>query len=197
PVYNSCPPGTPPTACTVRVQKGVDSNGNPVEMPQTVNVPAYQLVMPGGDLASVFNFEYRIPIFGPLTLEPFVDVGIDRILFPSQLGLNPGRVAQIQSAFPEYKFNARAVIAPGTEKPRISTGIQLQVIMPVVHAPFRLYWAYNLSYVNTILQPPVIADEAFFPSAATYNFAQKNYLGAPIPWQEKHSMFQFTVGRVF
>lgn len=189
PVYNS--DGTP------RVQKAVASDGSITETQQQVTVPSYQLVMPGGDLASVFNYEYRIPIVGPVTLAPFLDVGVDRILFPGQLGLNPGRVAQLDAIFPQYHFNPRAVIAPGTEKPRISTGLELQVIMPVVHAPFRLYWAYNLSYVNTTLQPPVIQDGAYFPNAFTYNYAQQNYLAVPIPWQERHSMFQFTVGRVF
>jgi outer membrane protein insertion porin family len=181
---------------TVRVQKSVDANGNVVEVPQTQTVPAYQLVMPGGDLASVFNYEYRIPLVGPVTLAPFVDVGVDRIIFPGQLGLNPGRVAQLDSIFPQYAFNPRAVIAPGTQKPRISTGLELQVLMPVVNAPFRLYWAYNLSYVNTVLQPPVVAPANYFPNNYTYQQALQT-LGLPIPYTERHSMFQFTVGRVF
>ncbi|MGH9582206.1 MAG: BamA/OMP85 family outer membrane protein, partial [Bryobacteraceae bacterium] len=182
---------------TNRVQKSVAADGTVSENQIFENVPSYQLVMPGGDLATVFNYEYRIPIFGPVTLAPFLDVGIDRIVFPNQLGLNPGRVAQLDRIFPQYHLDPRAVIAPGTEKPRISTGLELQVIMPVVNAPFRLYWAYNLSYVNTVLQPPIIADGAYFPNAATYQNAQQLYLAAPIPWQERHSMFQFTVGRVF
>jgi outer membrane protein insertion porin family len=187
-VYNS--DGTP------RVQRSVASDGTVSENQIFQNAPAYQLVMPGGDLATVFNYEYRIPIFGPVTLAPFLDVGIDRIIFPNQLGLNPGRVAQLNGIFPQYNFNPRAVVVPGTEVPRISTGVELQVVMPVVNAPFRLYWAYNLSYANTVLQPPVIADQSSFPNLATYQAAQQ-LLGQAIPWQERRSMFQFTVGRVF
>ncbi len=32
---------------------------------------------------------------------------------------------------------------------RMSTGVELQVILPVVNAPFRLYYAYNPLRVNT------------------------------------------------
>jgi outer membrane protein insertion porin family len=182
---------------TQRVTRSVDpSTGAVTETPITTTVPAYQLVMPGGDMATVFNYEYRIPIFGPVTLAPFIDVGIDRIIFPNQLGLNPDRVAQLNSIFPQYDFNPRAVIAPGTEKPRISTGLELQVLMPVVNAPFRLYWAYNLSYVNTTLTAPVVVGPSYFPNNYSYQQALQT-LGSSIPFDERHSMFQFTVGRVF
>ena len=45
--------------------------------------PAYQLILPGGDTAVVFNYEYRIPIVGPVTLAPFLDAGIDKLYFPA------------------------------------------------------------------------------------------------------------------
>ncbi|MBV9084434.1 MAG: outer membrane protein assembly factor BamA, partial [Acidobacteriaceae bacterium] len=64
----------------------------PGGVPATVTVPTYQLILPGGDTYSVFNYEYRIPIVGPVTLAPFLDAGIDRLTLPSQLGLNPNRV---------------------------------------------------------------------------------------------------------
>ena len=54
----------------------------------------------GGDTAVVFNYEYRIPIVGPVTLAPFLDAGIDRLTLPSQLGLNPDRVRELNGIFP-------------------------------------------------------------------------------------------------
>jgi outer membrane protein insertion porin family len=165
-------------------------------LPVTQQVPSYQLIVPGGDTAAVFNYEYRIPIIGPVTLAPFVDAGVDRLSLPSQLGLNPGRVEQLNALFPQADFDRRAVIARGTQKPRVSTGLELQVLMPVVNAPFRLYWAYNLSYVNTNLQAPIVVDRSFFPNAVTYQNAVRQ-LGQTFPFDERRSTFRFSVGRTF
>ena len=181
---------------TARVQKYVNPDGSVGTAPVTRTIPAYQLILPGGDTASVFNFEYRIPIVGPVTLAPFIDAGADLLLLPSQLGLNEERVQQLNGLFPQANFNPRAVLAPGTQKPRVSTGLELQVLMPVVNAPFRLYWAYNLSYVNTVLQPPVVVDRSFFPNNATYNGAL-NSVGLPFAWHERRSLFRFSIGRTF
>jgi hypothetical protein len=57
---------------------------------------------------------------------------------PSQLTLNPGRVGNLNAAFPQAAFDGRARIAAGTQNVRSSTGVELQVMMPVVNAPFRL-----------------------------------------------------------
>ena len=45
-----------------------------------MTVPTYQLITPGGDTQLLANFEYRIPIIGPVTLAPFFDAGVDKIL---------------------------------------------------------------------------------------------------------------------
>ena len=50
----------------------------------------------------------------------------------------------------------------------MSTGLELQVMLPVVNAPFRLYWAYNPLIVQQFLQPPIVADRSFFPNQATF-----------------------------
>ena len=42
----------------------------------TQQIPAYQMVFPGGDTNIVSNFEYRIPIFGPLTMAFFFVVDV-------------------------------------------------------------------------------------------------------------------------
>jgi len=182
-----------------RYQKVLGPHGAPGFEAVVQNVPAYQFVLPGGDTYGVFNYEYRIPIVGPVTLAPFVDVGIDRISFPSQLGLDPSRVATLNSEFPQGNFGQEAFIAPDTEKPRVSTGIELQVLMPVVNAPFRLYWAYNLSVVDTNLLPPVVLTPSMFPNNTTYQSALSSLrafgLGAPL--DERRSTFRFSIGRTF
>ena len=41
-------------------------------------------------------------------------------------------------------------------------------MMPVVNAPFRLYYAYNPLIAQTVLQPPIVADRSLFPNQATF-----------------------------
>ncbi|MBV9304212.1 MAG: outer membrane protein assembly factor BamA [Acidobacteriaceae bacterium] len=186
---------------TQRVQQVVGPKGAIGTIAVTQTVPVYQFITPGGDTASFFNYEYRIPIIGPVTLAPFVDAGVDRLSLASQLGLNPARVEQLNALFPQADFSRRAVIAPGTQKPRVSSGIELQVLMPVVNAPFRVYWAYNLSYVNTNLTPPIAVNPSMFPNEATY----QNLFNSPIlrpyfgviPYDERRSIFRFSIGRTF
>jgi outer membrane protein insertion porin family len=164
-----------------------------------MQIPAYTTIFPGGDTSGVFNFEYRIPIFGPVTLAPFFDAGLNRITRASQLGLNQDRVNQLNAIFPQSDFKARAVIAGATQAIRTSTGIELQVIMPVVNAPFRIYWAYNPNIVQTILQPPIAADRSMFPNDTTYQQAiyGPTGVGQAYPYFERHSTFRFTIGRTF
>ncbi len=174
----------------------INADGSRSFTPVVQTIPVYQLILPGGDTATVLNYEYRIPIIGPITLAPFIDAGMDRLTLPNQLGLNSVRVNQLNALFPQADFNPRAAIAPGTQKPRVSVGLELQVLMPVVNAPFRLYWAYNLSYVDTNLQPPVVADRSFFPNEATYQSALGAF-GQAIPYDERRSLFRFSIGRTF
>ena len=181
---------------SARVQKIVNADGSISTTPVVQNVPSYQLILPGGDTAAVVNYEYRIPIVGPVVLAPFIDAGVDRLTLPSQLGLNADRVQQLNALFPQSNFGQRAIIAPGTQKPRISAGLELQVLLPVVNAPFRVYWAYNLSVVDTNLQAPNVADRSFFPNNATYQNALTS-LGLSNSLDERRSIFRFTIGRTF
>ena len=56
---------------TARTQKVVDANGDEVLAAVTMPIPIYQLIFPGGDTQVVGNFEYRIPIVGPVNLAFF------------------------------------------------------------------------------------------------------------------------------
>jgi outer membrane protein insertion porin family len=180
---------------TARTQKVV-TNGVITSVPVTMSIPTYQLITPGGDAQTVGNFEYRIPIAGPVTLALFADGGMNKILRPSQLTMEPSRVNDLNNQFPQAGFDGRVQIAPGTQRIRASTGIELQVMLPVVNAPFRLYWAYNPLVVREYLQPPIVADRSSFPNQATFINSVAQF-GQALPYFEKRTMFRFTIGRTF
>jgi outer membrane protein insertion porin family len=188
-VYNT--DGTP------RQQKYVNPSTGQVSLVNvTQSVPSYQLVFPGGDTALVTNVEYRIPIMGPVTMAFFWDAGVNRVVNTNQLQLNDGRIQELNLLYPEASFKNKAVIAAGTQAIRTSTGIEFQVLMPVVNAPFRVYFAYNPNVVRQYLNPPIAADRSYFPNAATFNAAIAQF-GQPLPFFEKRDLFRFTVGRTF
>ncbi len=162
----------------------------------TQSYPMYQLTFPGGDTQAVTNFEYRIPIVGPVTLAAFFDAGMNRASFRSQLRINQGRVNELNAQFPQAGFTDRVPIAKGTQAIRTSTGLELQIMMPVVNAPFRLYWAYNPTRVNELLSPPLVMDRSFFPNQRTY--VQALGTAAQVaPFFEKAKTFRFTISRTF
>ncbi len=180
---------------SARTQK-VITNGVITSTPVTMTVPSYQLITPGGDAQVVTNFEYRIPIVGPVTMAFFGDVGMNKVLRASQLTMDPSRVDSLNNQFPQAGFDGRVLIAPGTQKIRASTGVELQVMLPVVNAPFRLYWAYNPSVVREYLQPPIVADRSSFPNQNTFINSVTQF-GQQFPYFEKRTMFRFTIGRTF
>ena len=93
---------------------------------------------------------------------------------------------------------ASAKIAPGTQNIRASTGIELQVMMPVVNAPFRLYWAYNPNLSRAILQPPVVVDRSLFPNQRDIPEFDRVSLASASPVLSKSaSTFRFSIGRTF
>ncbi len=165
-------------------------------MPVSLPIPTYQLITPGGDSHAVFNFEYRIPIIGPITLVPFFDAGANRILYPNQLTVNPGQIASLDSQFTQANFSNKVKIAPGTQATRMSTGLEIDVVLPIVQAPFRVYYAFNPVTVREYLQPPIVVDRSTFPNAATYNNATLSY-GTSYPFFEQRGTFRFTIGRTF
>jgi outer membrane protein insertion porin family len=180
---------------TLRTQNTI-VDGVEKQVPVTMNAPIYRLIFPGGDTQAVANVEYRIPIFGPVTLAPFVDIGINKVSRLNQLTLNSGRIAELNGFFPQSEFSKQIRISPHTQDLRSSVGVELQVLMPVVNAPFRVYWAYNPLRVDTILQPPIVADRSMFPNQLTFlNAITAN--GQAIPFREPRKTFRFTVSRTF
>jgi len=64
-------------------------------------------------------------------------------------------VANINSQFPLLNQKPQLQIAPGTNfHPRVSTGVEFNINLPIVQAPFRIYWAYNpVRFHQTIVAP--------------------------------------------
>jgi outer membrane protein insertion porin family len=129
-------------------------HGNPLA---TVTVPMvlYTITFPGGDIQGVGNLEYRIPIAGPVGMTLFADIGTTGILNKGALKLNATGVDNINQQFPLLNQTERLQIAPNTNfHLRSSTGIEFNVNLPIVQAPFRIYWAYNpLRLHETIYAP--------------------------------------------
>ncbi|MGH9579651.1 MAG: BamA/TamA family outer membrane protein, partial [Terriglobales bacterium] len=133
----------------------LDGNGNPTL--QVVNVPVVlnTITFPGGDLQAVGNVEYRIPLVGPVGMSLFFDAGLNGVLRRSQLQLDAAGVDLLRQQFPNTTFSNRLDLASGTNfKLRTSTGVEFVVQLPVLNAPFRVYYAYNLNRLRTTLRAP-------------------------------------------
>ncbi len=179
-----------------RIQRSIGTDGKPISTLVTQTIPVYQLIYPGGDTQGVGNFEYRIPIFGPVVLAAFADIGVNRVSRSNGLNLNPGRIAELNAAFPQAGFENKAFLIDFTQKPRMSTGLEVQIMMPVVNAPFRFYYAYNPLRVENVIQPPIAADRSYFPNQTTFlnSIAQ---FGRPSAFRERKTIFRFTISRTF
>ena len=184
----------------------------------TVPIPVDQIVFPGGDLSVWTNLEYRITIAGPVALAPFIDAGIDPILRPSQLQIATVQYDQVLGTFfgcptldAGYNCQGGAILNPKPPQNlqvlhstnwqvRMSTGIELQMFLPVVNAPFRIYWAYNPLRLDQMANPPIPVTRAMFPPGAagdyTYHLALNTYSPSFL-LREPRKTFRFTVATTF
>jgi outer membrane protein insertion porin family len=131
------------------------SNGNPTT--GTINIPtlSYQTSFPGGDTELVTNLEYRIPVAPHVSVSLFGDAGATGVLRHDQLQLNPTDFSSLQAQFPTSNVQSQLPIQPGTNfKLRTSVGVEVVVQLPIVQAPFRIYWAYNLNRMAQIITAP-------------------------------------------
>lgn len=137
----------------------------PTGQPGTASVPVSLLQFfpsrPGGDFQAVVNMEYRIPIYQQyVQMDLFNDMGINGILRPSSLQLDPSAIAVLQENypnpnFPNLHFSSNLKIIPGTNfTPHTSAGIELVFQLPIIQAPFRIYYAYNYLRLTETISPP-------------------------------------------
>jgi outer membrane protein insertion porin family len=133
----------------------LDGNGNPTA--GTVSIPTltYQTNFPGGDTQFVGNFEYRIPLFPHVAMSFFADAGVTGAVRKDQLQLNTTNYNTLLQNFPETSISRTLLFQPGTNfKPRTSAGVEVVVQLPIVQAPFRLYWAYNFNRMSEVITAP-------------------------------------------
>jgi len=133
--------------------------GGPISVP--INIPTlnYQISFPGGDTQGVANLEYRIPIAPHVSASLFGDIGATGALRHDQLQLNSTDLSSLQKQFPMTStFPGVAPtlpFQPGTNfKLRSTAGVELVVQLPIVQAPFRIYWGYNLNRMAQIITAP-------------------------------------------
>ena len=144
------------------------SGSVPITRQVQIPVLLYQYSFPGGDIESVGNFEYRIPLFGQYVgLSYFLDVGVNGILRRNQLKLDPGGLADLRNTFPTQPIPDQIPLAQRSNfYPRASTGLELVVQLPVIQVPFRIYYAYNISRYSQVVQP---LRGQYFVSESTFN----------------------------
>jgi outer membrane protein insertion porin family len=196
-----------------------------------VPLPVYGIVSIGGDTNFSSNAEYRIPVAGPVTFSLFNDFGITVATNHGQLKQSPEGFASLtaplygcpvfnngscQGGIPGsevgFKPNIRPV-AGANFVPRMSTGAEISVIMPIINAPFRLYYAYNplrlyeRPYCNDVLlggktgscTAELITRDMFPQGGAgdyTYQEAIQAY-GARYLLREPRKTFRLTVSTTF
>jgi outer membrane protein insertion porin family len=105
-------------------------------------------------------------------------------------------------------FSKQLQMVPGTNYvPRMSTGLELQVMMPVINAPFRVYWAYNPLILNsnaitcnTAATATCLVTRSMFPLGQSGDFTYLQTLRTNFPnyvLKEPRKTFRFTVSTTF
>jgi len=210
-----------PSAITVPLQNPDGTTvpldpSNPRRGAYGITIPVEQIIFPGGDTNLVNNIEYRIPIIGPVTVAAFVDTGFDLISNQSQLRIAGTQFTTLQttvfgcpSLTPSFTcaggstlpFSAELKPVSGTNyQPRMSTGLELQVIMPVVNAPFRVYYAYNPMRIDETIASPSPITRGMFPAGAAGDFTYAQAISIYQPGyllREPRKTFRFTVATTF
>ena len=82
----------------------------------------------------------------------------------------------------------------------MSTGLELQVFLPVINAPFRIYWAYNPLRLDTKARRRFRLRAACSPRArlATYTYQNAITVFSPhFQLREPRKTFRFTVATTF
>ena len=198
----------------------LNQQGLPTTETLPVHVLEYIPTRPGGDLQSVMNLEYRIPIAGPVSMDLFNDFGLNGVLRQSQLGLDPAALASLNQQFPNRDFphlnvSPNLPIAVGTNfRPHTSAGVEFVVFLPIVNAPFRFYYAYNYLRLNHTIVPPLgayyfsqpvedslkqlgVFDTQIVPTLKTFLKQLQSSQTIPPSLLEPKSTFRFTVSRTF
>jgi outer membrane protein insertion porin family len=192
----------------------------------SIPLPVYRLASIGGDTSITSNLEYRIPIVSQVSFAFFTDFGLTMSAQPGQLRQSQLGLSTINSPLygcpqivngdcfggQKVTFPLNLQTVPGTNiVPRMSNGAVLQVILPIVNAPFQIYYAYNplrlfkdlpqqFAVPNTCAPGQTACLQNFFPNsgAGLYSYQQAVQLyGADYILREPRKTFRFTVATQF
>ena len=142
-----------------------------------IPLPINRLSSVGSDTGFVSNVEYRIPIVNQVTFAVFTDFGMNFNLQPGQLRESVEGQASLNAPLygcptlvngtcfggSQLKFPLNLQVLPGTNYvPRMSNGAEIQVILPIVNAPFRVFYAYNPLRLYETLPQQLSTDQYTF-----------------------------------
>jgi len=184
-----------------------------------IPLPIYRLVSIGGDTSFTANLEYRIPIINQVTFAFFTDFNMTFDVYPSQLRQSVSGQQEISSPLygcptfingacyggKQLTFPNPLRLVPGTNYvPRMSNGAELQVILPIVNAPFRIFYAYNPLRLYKDVPQALATDDAtfrgFFPNsgAGQYSYLQAlQFYGSDYTLREPRKTLRLTVSTTF
>jgi len=184
-----------------------------------IPLPLYRLVSIGGDTSVTANLEYRIPIINQVTFAFFTDFNMTFDVWPGQLRQSVAGQQEISSGLygcptvingacfggKQVSFPNPLRVVPGTNYvPRMSNGAELQVILPIVNAPFRIFYAYNSLRLYKDVPQALATDNAtfrsFFPNsgAGQFTYLQAIQLyGSDYTLREPRKTFRLTVSTTF
>ncbi len=205
-----------------------------------IPLPIYRLSSVGADTGFVSNVEYRIPIINQVTVAAFTDFGMNFDAQPAQLRQSVAGQSQINAPLygcpqvvngaclggTQLNFPLYLNTVPHTNYvPRMSNGAYIQIILPIVNAPFQIYYAYNPLRLYRDLPQQLTTDiyqfNDFFPKvdpgctshaanaaggavtcaltgAGAFSKAQALQLyGADYQLREPRKTFRFTVATTF
>jgi len=196
-----------------------------------IPLPVYRLASIGGDTSFTSNVEYRIPIVAQVSFNIFTDFGLTFNTQPGQLRQSVLGISALNAPLygcPQLangntsciggtpvKFPLYLKTVPGTNfVPRMSNGAEISFVLPIVNAPFRIFYAYNpLRLYKEVPQASALpncpgnndcpAFKALFPfqnapGASAYSYQQAiQFYGANYVLREPRKTFRFTVATTF
>ena len=116
-------------------------------------------------------------------------------------------IDNLNAAFGGAGFTNRPLFQRGAQPVRASSGVEFQAVLPKIHAPVRLYWAYNvvactastalngIAACNLLAPPFVLSDPSNYPNRATFQSAQQMF--GPQIIRDPRSMLRLAIGFSF
>jgi outer membrane protein insertion porin family len=199
------PDGTP-----VPIQPGNYTLGN-----ITIPIPIYRPVSVGGDTKFTTNVEYRIPIAGPVGFAIFDDFDITAVVRQSQLrqsvegadllnsplyGCTAYFNGACQGGQSIHFINEIRPISGTNLRPRTSIGGEISAMLPIVNAPMRLYYAYNVLRLYEQRQGESLITRSMFPAGGAGDFTYQEAISAYdslLQFREPRKTFRLSVSTTF